>query len=62
MLSVAKTDCAVGLYTTVLNQAFHAGKKVLIDDINFPYNYSKLKELSYSLLNKPIQKLSSYQK
>ncbi len=62
MASVAKTGCAVGLYTTVLNQAFHAGKKVLIDDINFPYNYNKLKELSYSLMAKPIQKLSSYQK
>lgn len=62
MVSVANTDCAVGVFTTVLNQAYHAGKKVLIDDINFPKGYEKLSELEYSLLDKPVEFLSTYQK
>lgn len=62
MVSVANTDCAVGVFTTVLNQAFHAGKRVLIDDLNFPKGYEKLSELEYSLLDKPVEYLSNYNK
>lgn len=61
MVSVAKTNCAVGVYTTVLNQAYHAGKKVLIDDLNFLDNYRKLKNLEYSLFSKHVDFLSKYQ-
>lgn len=61
MISVANTACAVGVYTTVLNQAYHAGKQVIIDDLNFPDSYGKLKELGYSLFSKPIDHLSNYQ-
>lgn len=57
MVSVANTSCAVGVYTTVLNQAYHAGKKVIIDDINFPEYYGKLKELRYFLTYKSIKSI-----
>lgn len=60
--SVANTNCAVGVYTTVLNQAYHSGKKVVIDDLNFPHIFEKLSELDYVLLSKPIDHLSNYQK
>ncbi len=62
MVSVSNTECAVGVFSTVLNQAYHAGKLVLVDDMNFPQSYSKLGELEYSLLNKPIKYLSALQK
>ncbi len=61
MVSVAKTDCAVGLYTTVLNQACHAGKRVIIDDMNFPTDFALLSELGYALLNKKVEYLSKVQ-
>lgn len=59
MMSVANTRCAIGVYTTVLNQAYHAGKKVIIDDLNFPDIYARLQEFGYSLYSKPIQRLSN---
>lgn len=62
MVSVANTRCAVGVYTTVLNQAYHAGKRVIIDDLNFPNDYGKLQELGYSLFSKSIMHLSDLQK
>lgn len=61
MSSIANTGCAVGVYTTVLNQAYHVGKEVIIDDLNFPHIFSKLKELDYSLLFKPVKHLSLFQ-
>ena len=58
MTSVASCNVAIGTYTTVLNQAVHSGKDILIDDVNFPYLYKKLYELDYILLKTNTNRLS----
>lgn len=58
MESVANCKNAVGCYTTVLNQAYHSGINVIIDDIDFPEIFGKLSELEYVLLNKNLNLLS----
>lgn len=58
MESVANCNTAVGCFTTVLNQAFHSGIDVIIDDVNFPEAFKKLAELEYVLLNKNLSLLS----
>lgn len=49
--SVLKTLNAVSGYSTVLNQAYHNGVSIVIDDISNPNSYKKLKELGYVMLN-----------
>lgn len=61
MESLANTHCAIGVYTTVLNQAYHINKQIIIDDINFPHIYEKLQELEYSLISRSVDVLSKYQ-
>lgn len=61
MESLANCDTAVGCYTTVLNQAFHSGINVILDDVTFPDNFKKLTELEYVLLNKNLKRISEYQ-
>lgn len=58
--SISNLKYGIGVYTTVLNQCFHAQKGVIIDDINFPKDYSLLSGLGYILLQKPIHLLSEY--
>ena len=48
--SVLRTRNAVSLYSTVLNQAYHNGVDIVIDDISNRKYYERLVELRYSLL------------
>lgn len=59
MESIANCKTAIGCYTTVLNQAYHSGVNVVIDDINFPMIFKKLAELEYVLLEKDLKLLST---
>lgn len=59
--SISNLKFGIGVFTTVLNQCYHAHKGVIIDNINFPKNYSLLSGMGYVLLEKPIKLLSEYQ-
>ncbi|MBD5233350.1 MAG: hypothetical protein HDS65_04130 [Bacteroidales bacterium] len=59
--SISNLKYAVGVYTTVLNQCYHAGVNVVIDDMNFPENFTRLSELGYVLLSKDVVYLSQLQ-
>lgn len=59
--SISSMEYAVGSYSTVLNQAFNSGKKVILDDITYKNIFSKLKEAKYYLSTVECEKLSSYQ-
>ena len=59
--SISNLNYGIGVYTTVLNQCYHAKKGVIIDDINFPENFSQLNELGYVLISKDVQYLSKLQ-
>lgn len=56
--SLKNSEYVISLYSTVLNQAYYAGKKVVIDDVSNVKKFSKLKELNYIMLEKDIIKLS----
>lgn len=56
--SILRTKHAVSLYSTVLNQAYHNGVEIIIDDITNPEKYHKLMELQYICLNKEHKLLS----
>lgn len=58
MESLANCDTAVGCYTTVLNQAYHSGINVILDDVAFPDSFRKLAELEYVLLDKKLKRIS----
>ncbi|WP_287621472.1 hypothetical protein [Parabacteroides sp.] len=49
LASISNMDVAVSSYSTVLNQAIHAGKAILLDDVTFKTQYDKLKNLKYIL-------------
>lgn len=49
--SILSTHNAISGYSTVLNQAFHNGINIVIDDITQPEFFIKLKELKYILLD-----------
>lgn len=57
-LSVMRTTHAIGLYTTVLNQAFRNGIDVVIDDVSNKDGFEKLKSLKYIMINKKHRRLS----
>ena len=59
--SVASLSCAVGSHTTVLLQAYCAGKEYLIDDVTFKDSYEKLKERDYILTTLNTKRLSEVQ-
>lgn len=61
MQSVANSSYAVGSYTTVLTQAVHSGRGVVLDDITYKEQYEKLKDLKYILSNKGYPTLSELQ-
>lgn len=56
--SLLRTENAVSLYSSVLNQAERNGITVVIDDITDPEKYKKLAELDYIMLNKKHRLLS----
>lgn len=51
LTSVASMHGAIGAYSTVLNQAYYAGKEVILDDITYLDEVSKLKSRQYILLS-----------
>lgn len=57
--SVLRTKHVVSVYSTVLNQAYHNGVPIVIDDITNPEHYGKLKTLKYIMFNKEHGLLSS---
>lgn len=51
-VSVLRTQNAISLYSTVLNQAFQNGTNIVVDDITNTLKFDKLLELQYIILNK----------
>lgn len=45
--SISNAENIVGSYTTVLNQAYAAGKRIILDDVTYISQYTKLKEYRY---------------
>lgn len=58
--SIASCDTAVGSYSTVLSQAFFSGKNVVLDDVTYSEQYSKLKKIDYILATEDCPVLSLY--
>lgn len=56
--SLLRTKNAISVYSTVLNQAFHNGVNIVIDDVTNSYIFSKLEELNYVMLKKKHYLLS----
>jgi hypothetical protein len=56
--SLMRTRYAISGYSTVLNQAYHNGIKVVIDDITNPESFRKLVELKYVMLETEHKLLS----
>lgn len=50
--SLKASYLTVALNSTVLSQAYHSGKKIVIDDISDPEEFNALKEKEYILLDK----------
>lgn len=49
--SVLRTKNVISLYSSVLNQAYHSGKNIIIDDLSRPKDFKKLKERGYIMLS-----------
>lgn len=56
--SLCRTHNAISLYSSTLNQAYHNGTGVVIDDLSTPDQFRKLKELKYCMLAKEHRLLS----
>lgn len=56
--SLCRTRNAIALYSSTLNQAYHNGTGVIIDDISAPDQFRKLKDLKYCMLDKEHRLLS----
>lgn len=56
--SVLRTKNAISLYSTVLNQAYHNGVNIVIDDIANREKFEKLVDLQYMFLHKQNKLLS----
>ena len=59
--SISNLEYAVGLFTTVLTQAYYSGKKVIMDDMTYKELYAKMGSISYILTSKVKDKLSDMQ-
>ena len=59
--SISSTNNAVGLYTTVMAQAYYSGKNVIIDDMTFKDIYDKCEEYQYAMVKLIPDKLSMHQ-
>ncbi len=62
MESISNLDYAVGSYSTVLTQAFHSGKRVILDDMTFFQKFERLKDLKYVMTTEKCPPLSSFQR
>lgn len=60
--SVSNLCYAVGSYSTVLTQAYFSEKSVILDDIAFRDQYTRLKDFKYILSNVGLPTLSQLQK
>ena len=58
MESISNADYIIGSYSTVLVQAYLAGKNVVMDDITFKKQFEKLADMKYILSQKKSLKLS----
>lgn len=56
--SLKRTENAISVYSTVLNQAFNNGIGIVIDDVSDRIKYNLLNERMYSMINKPHELLS----
>lgn len=56
--SIASSKHSVGLYSTVLNQAYCSGKDIVFDDMTYREEYDKLKELRYIFSTMDNKRLS----
>lgn len=56
--SLATTYCCIAINSTVLSQAYHSGKPVIIDDITNSDEFGRLKDQEYIMLDKANCRLS----
>ena len=56
--SLKRTENAVSVYSTVLNQAYNNGIGIVIDDVSDREKYRRLEERQYIMLSKPHKLLS----
>ena len=61
-MSVLKSRAVISQFSTVLLQAYYNGIPVVVDDVTNPEQYEKLRELEYSMVDKPHQTLSALTK
>lgn len=58
MDSISNVKYVVGSYSTVLQQAWFAGKQIILDDVTYASTYQKLMSMQYLLSSKSHIKLS----
>lgn len=58
--SIANTRYVIGRCSTVLSQAYYAGKKIIIDDVSEPESFEQLAKQAYIMINKPHQLVSEF--
>jgi len=56
--SIAETRFILGMFSTVILQAYYSNREVVIDDISNPDYFENLKASMYIMLNKPHRLLS----
>lgn len=59
--SISSSNFVVGLYSTVLCQAYYSGKHVIMDDVTYRELYDKLSDFQYFMASVIEDKLSYYQ-
>lgn len=59
--SISSTKNVVGVYSTVLTQAYFNRQHVVIDNMAFKNQYNALRDLDYILIDKVKNRLSEYQ-
>lgn len=56
--SIMETKNVISLYSTVLNQAYHNGVNIVIDDVSDKKTYMQLNQLGYVMMSRDYTKLS----
>lgn len=59
--SISSTDNIVGLFTTVMAQAYFSGKNVIMDDVTYKKLYDRCAEYRYALVENVKDTLSKHQ-
>ena len=59
--SISSSDNVVGLFTTVMAQAYFSGKNVIMDDVTYKKQFDKCGEYHYALVENVKDTLSKYQ-